>query len=133
MSGSTSIILTKPAFVLLFSFALISAVRCKIYSTLDFHTAYVFFKERITTTAQLLFQLGICFPSRSNILSSLSYIVADVERVQVDKGGHFNPEKEKPHISVEQVDDWFVLLDFIPRQKLFGPSGTARSCFCFVF
>ncbi|XP_026039106.1 uncharacterized protein LOC113031337 isoform X4 [Astatotilapia calliptera] len=50
--------------------------------------------------------------------------VADVERVQVDKGGHFNPEKEKPHISVERVDDWFVLLDFIPRQKLFGPSVT---------
>ncbi|XP_042079710.1 uncharacterized protein LOC102295024 isoform X6 [Haplochromis burtoni] len=50
--------------------------------------------------------------------------VADVERVQVDKGGHFNPEKEKPHISVERVDDWFVLLDFTPRQKLFGPSVT---------
>ncbi|XP_039885469.1 uncharacterized protein LOC120732150 isoform X7 [Simochromis diagramma] len=50
--------------------------------------------------------------------------VADVERVQVDKGGYFNPEKEKPHISVERVDDWFVLLDFIPRQKLFGPSVT---------
>ncbi|XP_013132469.2 uncharacterized protein LOC100702839 isoform X10 [Oreochromis niloticus] len=50
--------------------------------------------------------------------------VADVERVQVDRGGYFNPEKEKPQISVERVDDWFVLLDFIPRQKLFGPSVT---------
>ncbi|XP_006801501.1 uncharacterized protein LOC102777766 isoform X7 [Neolamprologus brichardi] len=50
--------------------------------------------------------------------------VADVERVQVDKGGYFHPEKEKPHISIERVDDWFVLLDFIPRQKLFGPSVT---------
>uniref|UniRef100_I3J3T2 Protein 4.1 n=1 Tax=Oreochromis niloticus TaxID=8128 RepID=I3J3T2_ORENI len=50
--------------------------------------------------------------------------IADVERVQVDRGGYFNPEKEKPQISVERVDDWFVLLDFIPRQKLFGPSVT---------
>ncbi|XP_042079715.1 band 4.1-like protein 2 isoform X10 [Haplochromis burtoni] len=55
---------------------------------------------------------------------SSEFTVADVERVQVDKGGHFNPEKEKPHISVERVDDWFVLLDFTPRQKLFGPSVT---------